>query len=409
MAPSLLLQSGSRRPRPSSGYAAEARASAATKLPPYEPPAQVLGEASRRELANVASNNDARKYQHHLVKSTDSLRDAVGAINEHLASQRAHLARLQERSKGGEKSQVQLHLEESIAELEATVPDLTSQIEEALREVIDFRAELEDEKKVFENVIELAGAQQPRVERRPKLPAQRRSRQQAAEGDELDDEDAAEEPEDEEMPDAQDEVPIQGLPALLEAQRDALANEYAALTVHQRYAENNDYRAFKKVWHSALHPDEDVPLADASTWFDAQGRPTWETAGQADEDDELVVERVVTDLKCPLSLTIMTEPYSNRKCKHTFQKSSILEFLQQNRGRAKCPVCTTDITTADLYLDDAFQRKVKRAMEAERQERAEVEDEDDDVGNSSVVAGPSRNIKMERGRSRRAEDVEESD
>ncbi|KAK0617203.1 zinc-finger of the MIZ type in Nse subunit-domain-containing protein [Immersiella caudata] len=411
MAPSRLLQGGSRRPRP------EAVEDGTTELPPYEPPVQVLSELAKRNLASLSDNHDSRGYQHHLAKSTDYLRDAVGSINEHLVTQRAQLARLQERSASrGKKSNVEAHLEQSIPELEAAVAELTNRSEAALRRVLDYRAELEDENKVLDGVLQQASAQQPRVERRLKPKPDRRSRR-GGEGSQAgigisDDENDDDEPEDEEMPGAQEETPIHGLPELLKTQREAVASEYNALTVHQRYGQNNEYIAFKQVWHSALRPEDDVPLADASTWFDEQGRPTWHTAPQADEDDELVVERVVVDLKCQLSLVLMTEPYSNKKCKHTFQKSAILDFLKQNRGRAKCPVCSTEIKTEDLYLDKVFQRKVRRHIEAERREREEAEnddDDDDDVVNSSVIAGRSRSVKRERGQSRQVEDVEETE
>jgi hypothetical protein len=356
MAPSRLLQGSARRSRPA-GTATEAGTSNSV-LPPYEPPTQVLGEPGKRVLANLSSNHETRHYQHHLTKSTEALQDAVGSINEHLLYQRANLNKARENSRkaGNGKSEQEQELEESVAELEAAVAELTNKSEAALREVIDFRAELEDEKKVFERVLRLAGAQRPRVERPVKAKPERRSRRGAENEDEDDVDDAAREPEDEEMPDADaaDEEPLRGLPELLQSQRDDLTKEYTALSVHKRYGENNDYISFKNIWHSTLHPEDDVQLGHASTWFDAQGRPTWEQAAQADEDDELVVERVVVDLKCPLSMQLMMEPYSSRKCKHTFEKSAIMEFLKQNRGQAKCPVCTTVryCTTALIALGE---------------------------------------------------------
>ena len=69
------------------------------------------------------------------------------------------------------------------------------------------------------------------------------------------------------------------------------------------------------------------------------GRPTKGIAA-ADDDDDLVVEREIRDLKCPLSLRMMKDPYSNHKCQHTFEKSAIMDFLRTNGGVAKCPVCT---------------------------------------------------------------------
>jgi len=342
MPPSRLLQGSNRRPRPSGA----STTTSAAVLPPYEPPAQPLGDVGKRSLSELASNRETRAYQQHLAESTTNLRNAVFAINEHLFNVRSELSHRQERSDGNEKNtEIVRDLQQQVAKLEATVAELTNQSEGALREVIDSRAELEDEKDVFGSVIRLAAAQKPRVERRVKPKNERRSRRRAGSGDEdgtdgTGPEEA--EAEDEEMPDAppENEEPLQGLPELMRAQREVAANKYAAMTVHQRYGLHNDYIAFKKMWHTAQHPEDEVPLADASTWFDAQGRPNWDSGVQADDDDELVVERVVTDLKCPLSLQVMKEPYSNRKCKHTFEKSAILEFLQHNRGTAKCPVCS---------------------------------------------------------------------
>jgi len=39
---------------------------------------------------------------------------------------------------------------------------------------------------------------------------------------------------------------------------------------------------------------------------------------------------VVSSLKCPLTLQTFKEPYSNHVCKHTFEKSAILQFHREN-------------------------------------------------------------------------------
>jgi hypothetical protein len=49
-----------------------------------------------------------------------------------------------------------------------------------------------------------------------------------------------------------------------------------------------------------------------------------------DEDDDIQMTGAVSSLKCPLTLQTFTEPYSNNKCKHTFEKSAILEFHRTN-------------------------------------------------------------------------------
>jgi E3 SUMO-protein ligase NSE2 len=109
-------------------------------------------------------------------------------------------------------------------------------------------------------------------------------------------------------------------------------DEYAALSAHQRYALNNEYATFKKLWHDGMVGEEGPPLADASRWFDAQGDPVMPGLGDAaedaeDSDDDIAVEREVISLICPITQQMMEEPYSNRKCKHTFEKAAILHHL----------------------------------------------------------------------------------
>ena len=48
------------------------------------------------------------------------------------------------------------------------------------------------------------------------------------------------------------------------------------------------------------------------------------------DDDDIQVTGITSSLKCSLTLQTFKEPYSNRVCKHTFEKSAILEFHDQN-------------------------------------------------------------------------------
>jgi len=354
MPPSRLLQGSSRQTRPAGGGSRSAGAASGPSdtLPPYEPPVQALNIVGKRALADLSTNRETRRYEAHLVKLTASLRDSVGSINDLLLERRTSLANLAEKRRqraaaNGDSesatrmSTYELQLQEEVAKLEVDVAALTDQTEEALRNVIDCRAELEDEQRVLAGVQERAAAQKERVERPAQAKRKRASKRgqgQESDVDELDD--AAEEPEDEEMQDTPAEEPLIGLPELLRTERKAKADEYAALTVHQRYGLNNDYVSFKRTWHDALHPEDQVPLPDASTWFDAQGRPTKAVAPQPDQDDEeLVVQREVIDIRCQLSLKIFNEPYTSRICPHTFEKSDILSFLEGQGGAAPCPVC----------------------------------------------------------------------
>lgn len=308
----------------------------------------------KQKLASLSSNRETdssrRQYEKHLSKSSTYLFESVGSINDILYARKRSLAHMAEkrRARGEEaKTDNEVSLEEYVAELETTIKELTDSSEDALRRVIDYRAELEDHQAVLEKVMEGLNAQQLQPEPKQRNAKGRPPRRPMVESDDEDGgagaDGGAQEPEDSSDDDT---TPGHGLPSLvgvkelLKAARKAKADEYAALSAYQRYALNNDYISFKRAWHDALHPEDQVPLPDPSTWFDEHGRPTMGTVPDTNEDDDLVVEREIIDLKCPLSLQIMKEPYSNHKCKHTFEKSAILEFIRSNGGVAKCPVCS---------------------------------------------------------------------
>ncbi|KAK4150887.1 zinc-finger of the MIZ type in Nse subunit-domain-containing protein [Chaetomidium leptoderma] len=391
------------------------------ELPPYEPPSYPMDEKIRQKLASISSretDSSRRQYEKHLTKSSTYLFESVGSINDILFARKRSLAHMAEkrRTRGDEdKNENEVSLEEYVAGLDAAITDLTDSSEEALRWLIDCRAELEDHPAVLEKVLEGLNAQQPRPERKPKLPKKLKRRAAASDDEDADagseDAEVQEEDEADGDDDAQDLPPLTGVKDLLEAARKAKVDEYDALSAHQRYAVNNDYISFKRNWHDSLHPEDQVPLPDPSTWFDEHGMPTKDALADTNEDDDLVVEREIIDLKCPLSLQIMKEPYSNHQCKHTFDKASIMEFIRSNGGMAKCPVCSKDLHIKDLYLDEVVLRKVKRAEAASRRgvdDTSDIEPEDDD--DSSMLVGKSTNIKKERDRPRRRmEEIDQDD
>ena len=130
-----------------------------------------------------------------------------------------------------------------------------------------------------------------------------------------------------------------------------------------RYASHNDYIGFKRLLHDANHPGTNAPpLPNPATWFPSstspdpsQSNPTSGNRAQnpADDDEsdiEVASERI--SIKCPLTLLPMKEPYTSRKCPHSFEKEAILEMIQtsgtflgsggKRAGVEKsvmCPVC----------------------------------------------------------------------
>ncbi|KAL2256858.1 hypothetical protein VTK26DRAFT_1023 [Humicola hyalothermophila] len=385
------------------------------QLPPYEPPTHPMDDRTKQKVAAMYNSRDVdsarRAYEKHLSKSSTYLFETVGSINDVLFARKRSLNRMVEKRRAQgieEKPETEVSLEQYVAELEAVITELTDSSEEALRQVIDCRAELEDQAAVLEMVVQGLNAQQQRPDSQPRESRERRPKRRGVDSDDDEEIDGASGDDTTEQPEVAVDAapPILGVRDLLENARKAKMDEYTQLTAHQRYALNNDYISFKKNWHDALHPEDQIPLPDPSTWFDEHGRPTKGAPADANQDDDLVVEREIIDLKCPLSLQMMKEPFSNHQCKHTFEKTAIMEFIRSNRGVAKCPVCSKDLRIKDLYLDEVILRRIKRAEQAARRgddDTSDIEPEED--VDTSVIIGRSISIKKER-RPRRMEEID---
>jgi hypothetical protein len=104
---------------------------------------------------------------------------------------------------------------------------------------------------------------------------------------------------------------------------------------------NNDYKSFKRTVHDAMHPGENAPqVPHASTWFpetqtggaqNKRARTSTDNANEeSEEEDDVIIAGATKDLKCPLTLQMFVEPYSNNVCPHAFEKSAITAYLDEN-------------------------------------------------------------------------------
>ncbi|RBA19596.1 hypothetical protein FPRO05_09699 [Fusarium proliferatum] len=358
-----------------------------TELPGYEPPACPLTDTARRKLHDLSNSRSTATYQQQINESVRLLGFSVSDIHERLRMQREELSRLKLRreEKGTEKSEDELRLEAHLPELEERINTLTAASEQAIRDMIDRRAELEDEDAMFSELHDTASAEAAQ------------QRQVGAQRSEQDDE---QEP--------------RGATSLLELYKELRQKkdtEYTKMSAHQRYALNNDYAGFKKLWHDAMAGDEGPPLPDASRWFTADGEPIMTGdvkgagAGVGDDDDDIAVEREVKSINCPLTLQPMKDPYTNRNCKHTFEKAALLEYLPM-RGESQCPQagCSQKFTRArfdhEFFQDQAMARRIKRVRLAQQQqEMMDEEDEgdgDDELRVRGSQAVPGRPLKREK-------------
>ncbi|KAF9776590.1 hypothetical protein IL306_005202 [Fusarium sp. DS 682] len=357
------------------------------ELPEYEPPECPLSDAARRKLHDLSNTRSTAVYQQQINESIRLLGFSVSDIYERLCSQREALAnkKAKRQERGTEKSEEEQRLEDHLPEFEERINTLTAASEQAIRDMIDRRAELEDEGAIINSLYNTANTE-----------AIQQGQAEAQRSEE----------------DAEQEPPA--ATSLLETYKDIRQkkeSEYTNMSVHQRYALNNDYAGFKKLWHDAKAGDEGPPLPDASRWFTRDGQPVMSgTASGAgaeggDDDDDIAVAREVKSINCPLTLQPMRDPYTNRNCKHTFEKSALLEYLPL-RGESQCPQagCSQNFSRAqfelEFFQDQAMARRIKRVRQAQQQQEMMDEDDDDDGDDELRVRGqkavPGRPLKREK-------------
>ncbi|KAI1504711.1 zinc-finger of the MIZ type in Nse subunit-domain-containing protein [Biscogniauxia marginata] len=362
-----------------------------SRLPEYESLSCPLDANSRAALAQLSTNQDTRKYEEHLKQSITLLTNSVRDINDKYVKRKETLKILQEKRGGdGEKGDRERAEEKAVLMLKGEVPQLTDECDLAVRDVIDLKIELEDGRHALQETV-----------RKVEFESANAARREEAQGDDEDDDEMT----DANLPD------VKGPLQILKGAKARSADDYSSRTLYERYGLNNDYVGFKGMWHDAVHGSDGKPLPDASKWFTQNG-------SDADEDEDLVVAEEHVSIHCPLSMVVMQDPYTSRKCKHTFEKTAIVEFLRsQPERKAQCPQtgCDKEVSIKDFYADQVMLRKIKRA-----QARPAVEDDDDDdddaadntglSGDSSMQMTQHRKVKPGRDRGRQLdEDIEDDD
>ncbi len=114
------------------------------------------------------------------------------------------------------------------------------------------------------------------------------------------------------------------------------------LILNDRYAQNNDYKNFKRVVHDAQNSsiENAPPLAHARTWFPEENTKEAGSSrrrrnnttdnnnnGEDEEDEEIIISGIKENLKCPLTFQYLKEPMTSNKCKHSYEKDAITEYF----------------------------------------------------------------------------------
>ncbi|KAF2117226.1 zinc-finger of the MIZ type in Nse subunit-domain-containing protein, partial [Lophiotrema nucula] len=413
----------SARPTPSrpSATAAPSRAARPNDvLPPYQKPSHPLDPAAQRKLANLYSRQTATNLQAHNKQAEDFITNAAALINDHLRDREERVDRRRKKWEKGVHAEEQEDEEASLDRFKDTVDEMTTKLEEGMRQVIDGRAAVERHEETMNWLsghaphAMLTEHQTQMTQRQSQARPQRRRR-----GEDEDMEDAEEDegqPTPGPTPLTGERINLTGPSEMFADSLERRKTTYLNYSHYTRYAQNNAYVGFKKMVHDARYGDNAPALPRPETWFTERGEPqpgVTVTQNDADSDDDIVMDRETISRRCPITFQEFQEPYTSKKCPHSFEKNAVLQMIRQSNLRTQgvraieCPVpgCSQTLSADDLHEDVILIRKIKRMQQAEDVEESEAEDESPkkkreevDVEDSEMEDEPSRAGGFTRGR-----------
>ncbi|KAF6015173.1 hypothetical protein HII13_000108 [Brettanomyces bruxellensis] len=131
------------------------------------------------------------------------------------------------------------------------------------------------------------------------------------------------------------------LPDLLEQNLEHLQGQNNQDASLQRQAYQK-YKDFEKYIFVTINPEQPIPFSDDDD--DISGT-----------DDELAVEGGKVSLLCPISHYLIETPVMSRRCGHTYDKASVLNYLKNS---AECPVCPKALSYTDLVKDPVMLQRL---------------------------------------------------
>ncbi|CAH1977680.1 unnamed protein product [Acanthoscelides obtectus] len=93
--------------------------------------------------------------------------------------------------------------------------------------------------------------------------------------------------------------------------------------------------------------------------------------------DSLLCSNVFTPPVDPMTKKVIRNPYRNKRCNHVYEYNSIVDYIKQQRNRAKCPYigCTNhSFRVTDLVADQVMASQITQhlATQGESSEDEEV-------------------------------------
>lgn len=314
--------SSRRQPAPRSGRPSAANnAPSSTALPDYQPPQRPLTLEAKEKIEALGSSNDDAKYLAFLKNGITYLSNAIADTSEMLEDQKKKLHQLEEKreSNGSQMTDFEEKMRDSVNKMEAKLEEYIVNGEKAVRELVDYEVEIGQRAEVIQSVLRKINAAPVPAPRQ----ASRRARNADAEGEDEDSQNERSESEEQSVP------VLKPLELFKEAQ-DGRKAQYEAKSLRDRYTQSNHYVQFRRTVHVSRHGDVDMPSKE--NWFNENGADfsvPQENVNDDESDEDFVVQSATVNTKCPLSMMTLTQPYSNEKCVHVYEKEYLIQYIQQ--------------------------------------------------------------------------------
>ena len=347
-----------------------------------------------------------KKLEEAYLEAQASLANVAADINERVFTKQEEASKKRKATNDDAEMQESPDAGDGLEELVEKVERMTQRMDEGIRKMIDGQSSLQSIKTAVDAATSNARANASTQASTQARPTPRRRRNNNNNADEDNDED-----DDEEYQDFTPTDPRGGTQpqkTAIETYRNTLEEEklrYESQSLSRRYANNNEYKHFRRLLHHAQNPNDDAPpLPNSNTWFDDGDVPAPGMTTRArnndgsdnDSDDDLAVARTTISIRCPLTLVDFQTPLTSKKCPHSFEGQAILDMIRNSPQRdparptermVRCPVpgCMQSLTRNDLHTDDVLIRQIKRIQRAKELQEADNGSEGDGLGGATLI------------------------
>ncbi|KII86942.1 hypothetical protein PLICRDRAFT_43627 [Plicaturopsis crispa FD-325 SS-3] len=166
------------------------------------------------------------------------------------------------------------------------------------------------------------------------------------------------------------EIPVTDSVDRYEKGVKATLNAYRNKTTRQKYAKSEEYAQFKQRIWEVENPDKGMPPINDFI--------PKESGDVSDDDDDLEIGGATQDFKCPLSLTMLVEPYTSTLCEHSFSKKAIIDYIRGSGGEVTCPTsgCKKVLTLGVVKPNKDLEKRVKAVVRRQQRQAEDSGDED---------------------------------